>query len=100
MESLKLRKTSRKWSQEGRGKETEHTDGSSGLYRARVKESLPWIASPLKGLKGKEFKAFHVRHEASLLELFFDLFFVANLATFTAVHEVTNGETVRAYIGL
>lgn len=77
-----------------------HTNEWSNLYKARARESLPWIVSPLEGLQGREFKAFHVRHEASLIELFFDLFFVANLATFTAVHEITNGATARAYIGL
>lgn len=58
------------------------------------------FVSPLKDLQGQEFKSFHVRHEASMLELFFDLFFVANLATFTAYHNVTSGGTVAAYIGL
>jgi len=70
------------------------------LYKARVRESLPWIVNPLKGLKGKEFKSFHVRHEASMIELFFDLFFVANLATFTAYHDITTSESVLAYLGL
>jgi low temperature requirement protein LtrA len=61
---------------------------------------LKWVVSPLKDLKGKAFKSFHVRHEASMLELFFDLFFVANLATFTAYHEITTAGNVAAYIGL
>lgn len=56
--------------------------------------------SPLKDLKGKIFKSFHVRHEASMLELLFDLFFVANLATFTACHGITTTSNVAAYIGL
>lgn len=54
----------------------------------------------MQALRGKEFKSFHVRHEASLIELFFDLFFVANLATFTAKHEITNSHTITAYMGL
>ena len=54
----------------------------------------------MKDLKGKEFKSFHVHHEASMLELFFNLFLVANLATFTAYHEITTSGTVAAYIGL
>jgi low temperature requirement protein LtrA len=70
------------------------------LYKAREKESLKWLVSPLVDLKGKEFKSFHVRHEASMLELFFDLFFVANLATFTAYHDITTTADVLAYIGL
>jgi hypothetical protein len=70
------------------------------LYKDRTHESLPWVASPLQALRGKEFKSFHVRHEASLVELFFDLFFVANLATFTAKHEITSSHTITAYMGL
>lgn len=35
------------------------------------------------------------RHsDATPIELFFDLFFVANLATFTATHEINNVEGV------
>ena len=29
-------------------------------------------------------------HESSVIQLFYDLFFVANLTTFTAIHEVTD----------
>ncbi|KAI9367854.1 nineteen complex-related protein 2-domain-containing protein [Aspergillus egyptiacus] len=40
------------------------------------------------------------RHsDATPIELFFDLFFVANLATFTATHEINNVEALGAYIG-
>ncbi|KAL2071971.1 hypothetical protein VTL71DRAFT_11314 [Oculimacula yallundae] len=69
------------------------------LYNARTGEKMEWVVSPLKDLEGKEFRSFHVRHEASMLELFFDLFFVANLATFTACHSITTSETVFVYVG-
>lgn len=36
---------------------------------------------------------FKHRHEASPIDLFYDLFFVANLATFTANHEIDTGES-------
>ncbi|KAL4883761.1 nineteen complex-related protein 2-domain-containing protein [Aspergillus karnatakaensis] len=40
------------------------------------------------------------RHsDATPIELFFDLFFVANLSTFTATHEINNVEALGAYIG-
>jgi len=36
---------------------------------------------------------FKHHHEATSIELFYDLFFVANLATFTANHEIDTGES-------
>jgi low temperature requirement protein LtrA len=42
---------------------------------------------------------FSQRHEANSIELFFDLFFVANLATFTAYHSITDGDYLLGYIG-
>ncbi|RAL03612.1 uncharacterized protein BO80DRAFT_453263 [Aspergillus ibericus CBS 121593] len=43
----------------------------------------------------------HLRRqsEATPIELFFDLFFVANLSSFTATHEINNIEALWAYIG-
>jgi hypothetical protein len=35
---------------------------------------------------------FKPHHESSTIELFYDLFFVANLTTFTKNHEITSGE--------
>ncbi|KAL3456011.1 bacterial low temperature requirement A protein-domain-containing protein [Aspergillus heterothallicus] len=35
----------------------------------------------------------------SNIQLFFDLFFVANLSSFTAVHEINSRETLASYIG-
>ena len=32
-------------------------------------------------------------HESSVIQLFYDLFFVANLTTFTSVHEVNDGKS-------
>jgi low temperature requirement protein LtrA len=45
-----------------------------------------------------ETNAFSERHEASTLELFFDLFFVANLATFTQYHAIIDRDTFWSYI--
>ena len=59
---------------------------------------MPWIQNPLQGVD-KEHLVFAPRHEASTLELFFDLFFVANLATFTAYHYIVNHSSLLAYIG-
>jgi low temperature requirement protein LtrA len=59
---------------------------------------VPWIQNPLQGVD-KEHLVFAPRHEASTAELFFDLFFVANLATFTAYHYIVDHSSLFAYIG-
>ncbi|KAL8866093.1 MAG: hypothetical protein Q9174_006496, partial [Haloplaca sp. 1 TL-2023] len=43
--------------------------------------------------------AFRERGEASSIELFYDLFFVANLTSFTAVHAIDDRKTITSYIG-
>ncbi|KAL8668874.1 MAG: hypothetical protein Q9168_006519, partial [Polycauliona sp. 1 TL-2023] len=43
--------------------------------------------------------AFREREEASSIELFYDLFFVANLTSFTNVHPIDDRETMSSYIG-
>lgn len=56
------------------------------------------IESPLQGADHEKL-VFSQRHEANTVELFFDLFFVANLATFTTYHSVTSYDYLVAYIG-
>lgn len=77
---------------------------------------VPWFVSPMKSWN-EEVGAFSPRNEASILELFFDLFFVgrrsnirsystsnltvfrvANLATFTSHHAITNMWNFWSYI--
>ena len=38
-------------------------------------------------------------HESSVIQLFYDLFFVANLTTFTEVHAINDANALRSYIG-
>lgn len=52
------------------------------------KHPLPWIASPIDETSGSP--RLYRQSDATPIELFFDLFFVANLSTFTATHEITN----------
>lgn len=59
---------------------------------------MPIIESPLSGADHDKL-VFSQRHEANTVELFFDLFFVANLATFTTYHSVTDSTYLLAYIG-
>lgn len=61
-------------------------------------KTTPLIESPLVGADHDNL-VFHQRHEANSVELFFDLFFVANLATFTAYHSITDGDYLLGYIG-
>ncbi len=66
--------------------------------KRRIHTIVPWIQNPLQGVD-KEHLVFAPRHEASTSELFFDLFFVANLATFTAYHYIIDHSSLFAYIG-
>ncbi|KAF2015331.1 hypothetical protein BU24DRAFT_450068 [Aaosphaeria arxii CBS 175.79] len=43
--------------------------------------------------------SFHRHAEATTAELFYDLFFVANLTTFTAMLDINSSKTLTAYIG-
>ncbi|KAL8949787.1 MAG: hypothetical protein Q9222_004130 [Ikaeria aurantiellina] len=43
--------------------------------------------------------AFREKEEASSIELFYDLFFVANLTSFTSIHAIDDRETILSYIG-
>ncbi|TVY43268.1 hypothetical protein LSUB1_G000922 [Lachnellula subtilissima] len=42
---------------------------------------------------------FQRHEEATSIELFYDLFFVANLTTFTSLHEINGGHTLSSYAG-
>lgn len=64
------------------------TSSSSSL---REKEQAHVSAHKLRSADGEpEFKR---AHEASVIQLFYDLFFVANLTTFTSVHEINDGDS-------
>ncbi|PVI04200.1 hypothetical protein DM02DRAFT_651805 [Periconia macrospinosa] len=64
----------------------------------RLHKTVPFIQSPLQGVDLNHL-VFSQRHEANTVELFFDLFFVANLATFTTYHSITDVNYLTAYIG-
>ncbi|KAH2027180.1 hypothetical protein KXV65_006646 [Aspergillus fumigatus] len=59
---------------------------------------LSLIATPIDERDG-ESPHFCRHSDATPIELFFDLFFVANLSSFTATHEINNVEGLGAYIG-
>ena len=73
-----------------------HSDAEKHLKR--LHHTTPLIESPLVGADHENL-VFSQRHEANSIELFFDLFFVANLATFTAYHSITDYDYLLGYIG-
>ncbi|KAH7392648.1 bacterial low temperature requirement A protein-domain-containing protein [Pyrenochaeta sp. MPI-SDFR-AT-0127] len=73
-------------------------DVDAEKHLKRLHKTTPWIESPLAGADHDSL-VFSQRHEANSVELFFDLFFVANLATFTAYHSITDGDYLLGYIG-
>ncbi|KAF2116937.1 bacterial low temperature requirement A protein-domain-containing protein [Lophiotrema nucula] len=73
-------------------------DVDSEKHLRRLHKTLPWIESPLRGADHEKL-VFSQRHEANTAELFFDLFFVANLATFTTYHSITDAQYLIAYAG-
>ncbi|KAF1852171.1 uncharacterized protein K460DRAFT_352001 [Cucurbitaria berberidis CBS 394.84] len=73
-------------------------DVDAEKHLKRLHKTTPLIESPLVGADHQHL-VFSQRHEANSIELFFDLFFVANLATFTAYHSITDGSYLLGYIG-
>jgi low temperature requirement protein LtrA len=53
----------------------------------------------VKHLHDDDEPKFRVHHEASSIELFYDLFFVANLATFTSNHPIDDPSSLASYMG-
>ncbi|KAJ6442741.1 low temperature requirement A [Purpureocillium lavendulum] len=47
----------------------------------------------------EELPIFQRHNESTTIELFYDLFFVANLATFSGIHEIQSVTTLTSYIG-
>jgi hypothetical protein len=60
---------------------------------------LPSYQTPFSCYNENEHRSLHLRHQSNLLELFFDLFLAANLATFTESHSIVDKGSLIAYIG-
>ena len=98
------------------------SDDSESLNPAPITKRLPWFGTPIDdGSTGHHehhddgdsetqsweekhgvadgYPRLHKAHEAPVIQLFYDLFFVANLTTFTSVHEVNDSHTLKTYIG-
>ena len=63
------------------------SDGTPAESSVHFNDSMLDFEMPGK-LSSRDVPVFKKHHEASSIELFYDLFFVANLATFTANHEI------------
>lgn len=61
------------------------------ISTGRQHRGLSLIATPIDEKDG-ESPRFCRHSDATPIELFFDLFFVANLSSFTATHEINNVE--------
>ncbi|KAK6521055.1 hypothetical protein TWF506_001288 [Arthrobotrys conoides] len=81
-----------------------------GVREKRESQRIPAVAVPLEEKQPEEDiptsalvddeKKLWTRHaEATWVELFYDLFFVANLTTFTDSHQINDGDTLQSYIG-
>lgn len=71
-----------------------------------LRRDLPDVDEPSQGrnrhvavLDGRAEHSLHQHEEATMGELFYDLFFVANLTTFTAAHPVNDPNTLAQYVG-
>ena len=107
----------------GRRKSHSVEEGES-LIPTRSAKRLPWFGTPVQSDDGVDehhhhhddsssetqsweekhgvedgYPRLHKAHEAPVIQLFYDLFFVANLTTFTSVHEVNDRYTLKTYIG-
>ncbi|EEP79777.1 predicted protein [Uncinocarpus reesii 1704] len=55
--------------------------------------------APSKASQHDEQPILKKRHATTAMELFFDLFFVANLGSFASAHEINTTENVKSYVG-
>ncbi|KIW10101.1 hypothetical protein PV08_11061 [Exophiala spinifera] len=72
---------------------------SSGVDHKPAEETDNQSISDRSSLSDDELPHFRHDHESSKIELFYDLFLVANLTSFTTDHEIINGQSLRNYVG-
>lgn len=84
--------------------------GSPVLSRASTGKMEPFVSSEERNRNQEsdntadddllsELPAFERHEESTAIELFYDLFFVANLTTFSNIHEINNTKTLTSYVG-
>ncbi|TLD35716.1 Low temperature requirement A [Venturia nashicola] len=67
--------------------------------KAAEEAQLPAYQTPFTCYDENQQRSLHLRQSSNLLELFFDLFLAANLATFTESHSIVDKGSLVAYIG-
>jgi hypothetical protein len=85
--------------------------GSPVLSRANSGKMEPFVSAEATESNGQksmneaddallsELPAFERHEESTAIELFYDLFFVANLTTFSNIHEINDTKTLTSYVG-
>jgi hypothetical protein len=82
--------------------------GSPVLTRTNTGKMEPFVSSesssnmPVNEVDNallEELPAFERHEESTTIELFYDLFFVANLTTFSNIHEISTVKELTSYIG-
>lgn len=63
-------------------------DGHRAARKNSDEENAQGIRYEFETYSEREFPSFKKRHAATPIELFYDLFFVANLGNFTSSHEI------------
>ncbi|KAK6354930.1 hypothetical protein TWF696_004058 [Orbilia brochopaga] len=92
------------------GRENTKTEVHEGVREKRESQYIPAVAVPLEEKRDDEeipksalvddVGKIWTRHaEATWVELFYDLFFVANLTTFTDSHQINDSDSLQSYIG-
>ncbi|KZF26046.1 hypothetical protein L228DRAFT_257543 [Xylona heveae TC161] len=76
----------------------ERAGSERAIIHRRRKEWVPFYVDPLQFTSGDDY-AFRRHEDATNIELFFDLFFVANLTTFSSVHEINDRESLFSFMG-
>ena len=74
-----------------------HTQNVFGLNPREVEGQEDYL--PVEGTNYKGLPEFQRHAETTNIELFYDLFFVANLTTSSGIHEINDRNTLTSYIG-
>ncbi|KXT17759.1 hypothetical protein AC579_3643 [Pseudocercospora musae] len=77
----------------------EHSRTPSNTEDNKIAVVKPYLEEESDDRAFHDHPQFHRHAEATNAELFYDLFFVANLTVFTNVHEVNDSDTLKQYIG-
>lgn len=75
---------------QGEGEEEEHGHGHEEHTYTQPAENKGLVHEEVSSADQDDVPVFRPKEEASTIELFYDLFFVANLTSFTNVHPIAD----------